>query len=635
MARPSSELPLSLYKAVVDQTKDYALFVLDPEGRIRSWNDGARIIKGYHADEIIGKHFSIFYTPDAVASGWPAHELKVATAEGRFEDEGWRVRKDGSRFWANVIITALRDESGKLIGFSKITRDLSDRRLQQEALRQSEERFRLLVEGVEDYAIYMLDPEGTITSWNAGAHRIKGYAREEILGRHFSRFYTPEDLQAGAPWEELAHARRTGRAEREGWRVRKDGERFWARTIITSLYDTEGHLRGFAKVTQDLTDRRHIQELESAARQVNEFIAVLAHELRNPLAPIRNAVQLMATLPSGSDLIPALRDTIDRQSAQLSRIVDDMVDISRITRGALTLNRGPTDLNEVVRRAVETSAPAIQASRHTLDVDLPSQPLVVDGDPNRLNQLLTNLLNNAARYTPEGGRIGVSMRGEGSDAVVIVHDTGVGISPEMMGRIFTMFVQGKSALKRVGGGLGIGLALARKIAEMHGGTLEAQSAGENAGAQFTLRLPLLAGASAPAEPAAAPMPARAGDPRRVLIVDDTVDAAAVLVMMLRNLGHETRMVHEGARALEAADEFRPDVVLLDIGMPGMDGYEVARRLSATKKQRHFRIVAISGWGHEVDRQRSSDAGFDMHLVKPVDSEVLSRVVAQHNGEAVH
>src|ERR1043165_1794544 len=356
-----------IYQLMVEQTRDYAVFFLDTEGRIMSWNAGAERIKGYAPEEIIGRHFSTFYTRDAVESSWPQHELKVAATEGRFEDEGWRRKKDGSRFWANVVITALRDEAGKLLGFSKITRDLSDRRLHEEALRQSEERFRLLIEGVGDYAIYMLDPEGGITSWNSGAERIKGYLREEIIGKHVSRFYVPEDIKAGKPWEEIATARRTGHAEAEGWRVKKDGSRFWARTVISALHDEEGHLRGFAKVTQDLTERRHIQDLEKASQNVNEFIAMLAHELRNPLAPIRNAVHIMAQVPVGDPAQQQMRETIDRQSAQLARIVDDMLDIARITRGALSLELAEVDMAEVVRRAAETAAPALQLGRDRVD----------------------------------------------------------------------------------------------------------------------------------------------------------------------------------------------------------------------------------------------------------------------------
>ena len=622
-----------LYQALVEQTRDYALFVLDKDGRVLTWNLGAQRLKGYAAEEIIGRHFSTFYTRDAVDSRWPQNELKIATAEGRFEDEGWRVRKDGARFWANVIITALRDENGQLLGFSKITRDLTERKLHEEALRQSEERFRLLIEGVVDYAIFMLDPEGMITSWNAGAERIKGYRRDEILGKHMSRFYVPEDVQAGKPWEELAAARREGRIESEGWRVRKNGERFWARAVVSAVYDDAGHARGFAKVTQDLTDQRHLQDLEKAARHVNEFIATLAHELRNPLAPIRAAVQVMARAPAGDPAQETMRKTIDRQSAQLARIVDDMVDISRITRGAVAIEHVPVDLAEVARRAVEAAAPLIEAAKHKLDVELP-QHIIVDGDLQRLTQLATNLLNNAARYTPEGGRISIAVAAENGRAVLRVRDNGRGIEADLLDRVFDMFVQGRTPLKRIVGGLGIGLALARKIAELHRGALEARSEGPGKGSEFTLTLALAATQQLSGETASAePTPQVTG--QRVLVVDDNADAARTLDMLLRSLGYETRVVYDGAAALKVAIEFKPDVVLLDIGMPGLDGYEVARRLRALKKGAALRIVAITGWGQEADRQRTREAGFDVHLVKPVEPTELVRVLDEKGGATLH
>jgi PAS domain S-box-containing protein len=624
-----------IYQLIVEQTRDYAVFHLDVEGRIMSWNAGAARIKGYSADEIVGRHFSTFYTRDAVESGWPQHELKVAAAEGRFEDEGWRVRKDGSRFWANVVITALRDQDGKLLGFSKITRDLSERRQHEEALRQSEERFRLLIEGVADYAIYMLDPEGLVTSWNTGAERIKGYSRQEILGKHVSRFYTAEDQAAGMPWEEIAAARRTGRVEAEGWRVKKDGERFWARTVLSALHDAEGRLLGFAKVTQDLSDRRHIQHLENAARNVNEFIAMLAHELRNPLAPIRNAVHVMSRIQGADPALQAMRDTIDRQSAQLARIVDDMLDIARITRGSLAVRHARLDLADVLGQAVETSKPVIDASRHGLALEIPPEPIAVWGDAHRLSQLFANILNNAARYTAEGGKITLSVQRQGHEAVIRITDTGRGIEPELLHRIFDMFVQGRTQLQRVGGGLGVGLALARRIAELHGGSVEARSEGKDRGSQFTVRLPI---ATEPAVAAHENGEAKASRPmmsRRVLVVDDNSDAAAMLDLLLRSLGHETRVVHDASKALRAAKEFEPDVVLLDIGMPEIDGYEVARRLRGLPREQPLRIVAVTGWGTEADRQRSRDAGFDLHLVKPVDAKQLARALNDRNGATLH
>ena len=637
MTRPEAPIDDSIFRRVVEQSRDYAVFVLDPRGNIRTWNLGAQRLKGYRPEEIIGRHFSAFYTPAAIDSGWPAHELKVAEREGRFEDEGWRVRNDGSRFWANVIITALRDDAGHLIGFSKFTRDLTERRLHEEALRQSEERFRLLVEGVQDYAIYMLDTEGMVSSWNTGARRIKGYTREEIVGRHFSNFYTPEDVDAGKPWEALAQAKSAGHFESEGWRMRKDGSRFWARAVLTPLHDDEGVLRGFAKVTQDLSERRQLRSLEKVAQNVNEFIAMLAHELRNPLAPIRTAVQVMPHVePASQD---QLRKTIDRQSANLVRIVDDLVDISRITRGVLAIERTASDLADIVRDAVDTVVPAIEARRHTLEVIAPPMPVTVMVDRHRINQVLVNLLTNAARYTPEGGSISVTVEAAGGFAAVRVRDNGRGIEADMQERIFDMFVQGRSPLERVSGGLGVGLALARRLVEMHGGTLEVHSAGRDQGSEFVLRLQLPREATLESS-AAASAPKSPGIPspglRRILVVDDNIDAAQTLQVLLDSLGHEVRVANDGRGAIETATEFRPDVVLLDIGMPGMDGYEVARRLRTLKaSDPPLRIVAVTGWGQDLDRQRSREAGFDVHLVKPVDLEQLENILAERDGAELH
>jgi len=612
----------NLLRLLVEQTRDYGLFVLDPTGHIVTWNAGAQRIKGYFPDEIIGQHFSRFYLPAAVESGWPDYELRVATREGRFEDEGWRVRKDGSRFWASVTITALRDDDGNLLGFSKITRDLSDRKQHEEALRQSEERFRLLVDGVVDYAIYMLDTEGMVDSWNIGAERIKGYRRDEVLGTHFSRFYTPEDIEKGKPWNELATARKEGRAEDEGWRVRKDGTRFWARVVVSAMRDQEGHLRGYAKVTQDLSDRRHIQDLEQAARNVEEFIATLAHELRNPLAPIRAAVQTVMRMPAEEPAVRALHDVIDRQSAHLTRIVEDMIDISRINRGAIDIARDPVEVQEILRRSVEATGPQVEAAHHNLNVSCEGD-ICVEGDSSRLTQLVTNLLTNAVRYTPDGGEIGLDARIDGREVVIAVCDNGRGIEPDYIERIFDMFVQGRPALERVGAGMGIGLALSRRIAILHGGSLVARSEGAGKGACFELRLPVIAGSRRPAPQPGSESQAAEGS-HRVLVVDDNVDAAESIAMLLQELGNEAHVVHDGPAALVACERLKPDVVLLDIGMPDMDGYEVARRLRASYPG--LRIVALTGWGQAGDRARTQAAGFDLHLVKPVELEPLIAAV---------
>jgi PAS domain S-box-containing protein len=615
----------NIFRLLVEQTKDYAVFALDPNGVVITWNRGAELTKGYTAAEIIGRHFSIFYPREAVDRGWPNDELRIAAAEGHFEDEGWRVRKDGSRFWANVIITALRNEQGQLLGFSKITRDLTDRKTRDESLRQSEERFRLLVEGVTDYAIYMLDEDGIITSWNSGAERIKGYPRDEVIGTHFSRFYSDEDREA-KPREELALARRMGRAESEGWRIKKSGERFWARAVVTPLHDAEGNLRGFAKLTQDLSERRHAEALEQASKRLTEFIAILAHELRNPLAPIRNAIHVLASHPPDDAMSLEMLRTIDRQSGQLVRIVDDLLDLSRVSKGLLSLKREVIDLAEVIQRSIETTTPLVDARSHQVTIDQGPDPVLVSGDINRLTQLLANLISNATRYTPEGGRIRIVLRKQGEFAELRVIDNGRGIAPEALESMFDMFVRERLDSEVAGGGLGIGLALARKIAELHGGTLSGFSEGVGRGAEFVLRLPRVAEHNVELTHAvdlssALPQMQR----QRVLVVDDNVDAATALGELLKVLGHQTLVCFDGHQALETVPAFQPDVIVLDIGMPGMSGLDVAKQIRANGFS-NVRLVAITGWGQEDDRARSRAAGFDFHLVKPVTLEDLTAVL---------
>jgi PAS domain S-box-containing protein len=628
-----------LFKLMIDRVQDYAIFLLDPAGHVLSWNAGARIIKQYRPAEIIGRHFSIFYPPADIARQWPEQELKRAMTEGRFEDEGWRVRKDGSRFWANVVITALRDDRGTLLGYSKITRDLTERKRQEEDLRRSEERFRLLVDGVQDYAIYMLSPAGIVTSWNLGAQRIKGYDAAEVIGTHFSRFYPADAIEAGKPWAELTIAREQGRAEDEGWRVRKDGSRFWARVVVTALHDREGTLHGFAKITQDLTQRRHAEALEISRANVNDFIAVLAHELRNPLAPIRNAVQLQMKSGRTDPTLVMTREIIDRQSAQLTRIVEDLLDISRITRGTLSMEEKVLDVADIVARAVETSRPAIDAARHKLEVSLPARQFKVRGDPLRLVQALTNLLNNAARYTDAGGRIVVKVEeaGEGESEAgqvgISVRDTGRGIDAALLKSIFGMFVQGRDPLSRPSAGLGVGLALARSIVELQHGTIEAKSEGIGKGAEFIIRLPVVARGPVHASTAAGQeeLPAPTAPLCRVLVVDDNMDAAVALTSLLRKHGHEALAVHSGAEALHAFEGFRPEIVLLDLGMPGMNGLEVARRLRQRNRTPRPLIVAVTGWGKPEDETLSREAGFDLHMVKPVEELDVLKILRTHSG----
>ena len=481
------------FRLLVEGVEDYAIFLMDERGYIASWNAGGQRIKGYTADEVIGKHFSIFYPPEALARDWPAHELEVAARDGRYQEEGWRVRKDGSPFWASVVITALRDADGNLRGYSKITRDLSERREYEERLRQSEEKFRLLLEGVRDYAICMLDPDGRVTSWNMGAQRMTGFAAAEVVGGGFERFYPPEDVESGRPGEDLRRALLQRRSEEHSWRLRRDGSRFWAQTILTPLHDGEGRLRGYAQVMRDLSEKKRMQSLEEQGRHLTEFLAMLAHELRNPLAPIRNALGIMALNKDAPPQVAWSREVIERQTTQLTRLVDDLLDVSRITRGKLRLQGDTVDLRAAAQRAIEQTHPLIEARRHRLHVELPAQALLVHGDLVRITQVLVNLLNNAAKYTAEGGDVWLTLAARGEDATIVVRDNGVGIPEHLIDSVFDMFSQGERTLDRAEGGLGIGLTLARRIVTLHGGELTVRSAGADKGAEFTVRLPRLPG----------------------------------------------------------------------------------------------------------------------------------------------
>ena len=630
--------PQHLFEMLVEQTRDYAIFLLDPEGHVLSWNAGARAFQGYDDEEIIGKHFSVFYPAEAKEREWPQRELEMAVLEGRFEDEGWRLRKDGSRFWANVVFTCLRGDDGSLIGFSKIVRDLTARREQEDRLRQSEERFRLLVDSVSDYAIYMLDRDGLVASWNAGAQRIKGYKAADIIGRHYSRFFTPEDVEAGKPWKEILTARDAGRFEEEGWRVRASGERFWARVVLTPVYDVTGHLTGFAKVTQDLTQRRHAEEVERASKHIHEFVAMLAHELRNPLAPIHSAAEAMARMAPGDPAQAEMRNIIARQSKHLARIVEDLLDINRITRGTLAIQRETLDGRDIVSRSIEVARPAMSAARHQLQVSVPERPVPVAGDPDRLVQVVSNILNNASRYTPPNGQIAVSVGEEDGELTIRVRDNGRGIEARNIERIFNLFDQGDAVTPATAGGLGIGLSLARRVVELHGGTIEAISAGSGQGSEFVIRLPVTRKHVEPPAvhyPAPDAAPARAVAPVsirwRVLVVDDNIDAATTLQLLIKSDGHDTMVVHDGIEALRAAPAFRPDIVFLDIGLPGIDGYEVARRLREGDSNRQLVLVAVTGWNIPEGKWR--EAGFDFHLAKPVHASAIKKLLESRPGGA--
>ena len=503
------------FRLLVEGVTDYAIYMLDPTGRIVSWNSGAQLIKGYTKSEVIGQHFSLFFTPEDRQRGKPATLLEIAAREGKYQEESWRVRKDGSLFWANILITPLYDASGKLRGFGKVTRDMTERRRAQEALRQSEERFRLLIEGVRDYAIFMLDPTGHIVSWNSGAQLIKGYTAAEIIGHHFSIFYPPEDIRDGKPERELRIATAEGRYEEEGWRLRKDGSRFWANVLITALFEQHGQLRGFAKVTRDMTERKLAREqreqlyerelqllherderaqMEAAVRMRDTFLTILSHELRTPLTSLLGNAQLLLRRAQRHGTL-ADRDqrslqVIADQAARLNEMVSMQLDLSRLHTGQIHIERARLDVAGLAHQMVEEFLPTV--TNHTIVYAGPDTPLLVEGDRLRLIQVLQNLVQNAIKYSPAGGIVRVQVERHAATVRIAVSDQGVGIPQADLPRLFQRFYRASNVDERQISGLGVGLYVVKELVMLHGGSVDVVSE-EGRGSTFIITLPLLEG----------------------------------------------------------------------------------------------------------------------------------------------
>jgi PAS domain S-box-containing protein len=659
-----------LFRRLVEGVTEYAIFLLDPKGYVATWNSGAERIKGYSAEEIIGQHFSVFYPPDTVLSGWPGQVLEQVMAEGRFEHEGWRIRKDGSRFWANVILTAVYDDEGNLWGYSKVTRDLTERKVRDEelresrdlveelarrtaeltqanealrrevaerqaaeqALRQSELLQRDLTE-ILPVGVYTCDaPSGVITYFNPRAAELWG--REPAVGECFSgalRLYTPEGTLVPHRDSLMAQVLRDGASVREQTVVveRPDETRTTIRVSVEPIRSVSGEVLGAIHVFQDVTEHeRLIEALAETDRRKNEFLATLAHELRNPLAPIRYALELLERGDDDPKTRREARGTMERQLRQLVRLVDDLLDISRLSKNKLRLRREPLELGPVLDSALEAARPLVEGAGHELVVELPAEPVYVDGDSIRLAQVFGNLLNNAAKFTPKGGRVSVTVESEGGEVTVRVGDTGVGIEADHLPRLFEMFSQVSPSLERSEDGLGIGLALVRALVELHDGSVEARSAGLGQGSEFVVRLPTCAPPAAEWTGSEGARERVEGEPLcRVLIADDNADAVDALATLLQLAGHQVATAHDGREAVEVAASFLPDVVMLDIGMPGMNGYEAARLIREEPWSDDVVLIAITGWGQEGDKQQARAAGFDHHLTKPVDMPDLEALLA--------
>ncbi len=752
-------------RLMFESIKDFAIFTLDRDGHVVSWNSGAERLFGYTEPEVLGQDIAVLFPPEDRASNVPEQEIASAAATGRATDERWHIRKDGSRFFASGVLAPIFDGDSKLRGFTKIARDITQRKQAEEAVREAAVRLKAIVDTAVD-GIITIDEKGTVESMNLAAERIFGFARDEVIGcnitmlmpepyrgehggyltAYFSTgqkriigsvrevmglrkdgstfpmelavsetrlgarriftgivrditlykmaleersrlvaelgaerallnslleqapvglgFFDPAlrflrinpalaDLSGltagdhlGLTLEEALPALANGFSEAlndvlsTGQSIinkeityesagKTGGERYW----LCSFYPVktpDGTILGVGSVVADIDDRKRMEEaLRDADQRKDHFLAMLAHELRNPLAPISNAVQIMRVEgPNGANLQWST-EVISEQIKHMTRIVDDLLDVSRITRGTVVLQIEPIELERVVELAVQASRPVLDDYKHELRVSLPEHPVVLEVDSARLAQVLSNLLNNAAKYTEEGGRIELSAGKSGSDVLIKVVDNGIGIAQELLPKLFDLFVQADQTLSRSRGGLGIGLTVVRSLVEMHKGSVSASSAGPGKGSEFSIRIPI------PKRSVAAPGQTRKNEPeqtrnlprRRILVVDDNLRNAASLEKLLIALGQEVYTAHDGQRALEMARSHPLDVILLDIGLPVMDGYEVARVCRQDPELQRITLVAMTGYGKDEDKQRSQEAGFNAHLVKPVNLEDLELLLS--------
>jgi PAS domain S-box-containing protein len=622
---------------LVEAVTDYALYLVDLDGTIISWNAGAERIKGYRADEVIGKNFSLFFTPEDVAAGKPAHVLKTAKAVGRFEDEAWRLRKGGTRFWASAVLDAVRGEDGAVIGFAKITRDLTERRAAQEKLEESERQFRLLVNGVVDYAIFMLNPEGRITSWNVGAQHLKGYSSEEIIGQSFSRFYTEEDRAGGLPEKLLSIARTRGKVMSEGWRVRKDGTRFWASVVIDAVHDEDGNLVGFAKVTRDLTEQRESQQRLDDAREqlfqaqkmeaIGQLTGGVAHDFNN----------LLTVIVSGADLAEAYV----KDNEKLKRLIGNMRHAAlrgeRLTKQLLAFSRRQPLKPEIVDMTQQLNT-FIELLSHSLrgDVrivsDVPSNLSPVQVDVGQLELALLNVGLNARDAMPDGGTLTIRARnhsgeisGKGNSYVVIdIEDTGIGMSDEVKARAFEPFF----TTKDIGRGSGLGLSQAYGFARQSGGALTLESA-SGKGTKVSLHLPEAADLTdRPGADQAASRPREAGS-ATVLLVEDDAGVAELALGLLEDAGYKVKTAVDAREALKVLrNGERIDLVFSDIMMPGgMNGAELARVVRGEFPS----IFILLATGYSEAAAQAATLEFPL-IRKPYGREVLLDKLGEILGE---
>jgi PAS domain S-box-containing protein len=616
--------------ALVASSED-AIIGLTLDGVIVSWNPAAERLYGYSATDVRGRPFSLLFPLDH-PNELPGTMEQLRLGKRAEPCEVVHVRKGGRRVDVSLSLSPVKDAGGAVTGAAAIGRDVTARKRAEAELYDAEGRFRQLAESINE-VFWMADPQVTEILYVSPAYeRIWGRSCQSLYEqpRSFLDAVHPDDRERVRAAALEKHSR--GEATDEEYRVvRPDGSVRWVRDRAFPVKDAAGRVYRMAGIAHDVTEKRRAEEaLKEADRRKDEFLATLAHELRNPLAPICNSLQILKMPGVDSATLERSREMMGRQVQQLVRLVDDLLDVSRVMRGKIDLRNEQVELASVVVHAVETAQPLIEAQGHELTINLPPESLPLRADPLRLAQVISNLLQNAAKYTDANGRIWLTAQREGDAAVLRVRDNGVGIAPEMLPRIFELFVQADHATTRSQGGLGIGLTLVKSLVEMHHGAVEAHSPGLGLGSEFVVRLPLTTlkheepSASENSKP---PERVTSSSGQRLLVVDDNKDAADSLALLLRLQGHEVRVAYDGFAALELVKGYRPTMVFLDIAMPGVNGYEVARRLRRQPGLENVRLAALTGYGQEEDRRLSREASFDHHLVKPVDPEALDALLA--------
>ena len=610
-----------------------AVITTDTEGRITYINEVGESLTGWSQKDALGQPLErVFLIVNEVTRQPVASPATRALREGvvvGLANHTVLIRKDGKECPIDDSAAPIRNEQGHVSGCVLIFRDVTAQRLIEREKANQLLTARLLASIVESSndAIISKSLDGIIQSWNAAAERLFGFTSEQAIGRHISLVIPPDRL---AEEEEIIASLREGKRieHYETERLRSDGQHIYVSLTISPIKDESGHVVGASKIVRDITDRKRAEsdlqrlaaDLSDADRRKNEFLATLAHELRNPLAPMNNMLEVLKRADGDTEILKQAHETIERQLGQMVRLVDDLLDLNRITHDRLELRRSEVELSSVIQQAVEVARPLVDAAGHELTVDLPAEPIYLNADRARLAQMFGNLLNNSSKYTRPNGTISLTAKRIDNDIAVTVKDNGAGIPHDKLDSIFDMFMQVDRTADRAQGGLGIGLTLVKRLAEMHGGSIEAKSAGEGQGSEFVVRLPVLSKPSdvtqTPAiEPELSPQ-------RRILIVDDNRDSADSLAMLLEITGNKTYMAHDGIEAIEAIKEHRPELVLLDIGLPKLDGHEVCRHVRQQPWGKDIVMIALTGWGQEDDRRKSEEAGFNGHLVKPVDYDTL-------------